>query len=210
MNDDELDRRLAGVRERTTLRTAADALHELGGLAAAVAHAESAGPAERRTPAPPPARGMWALGLTAAAVTLTAGTTVTAFFLGVPPFQSVPSGTVRTAQSIPLDYETSNSVEIRCRMFLEFERAGSADVEAVDVAIRSRDWSGFGQSLYDAQADLPDAPTDSLNPQDPVVNAATDAVYVFAATVLPGLGRFGEDRDGPTLSGIATTCVPGA
>jgi hypothetical protein len=200
MNDDELDRRLASVREHTEHSGAHDALAALGHTI----RAES-------TPAPRRSRWYWGIGLATAAIALTAGTTATAYYLGVPPFQSLPDGASRAAESIPLNYDTTNGIEIRCRIFLEFENVDAAGVAAVGEAIRDTDWSDFGHDLYIAQGDLPDAPSDVLNPQDEINDAAVDATYAFAASVIPGLRFLGDGAENdPRLSAIATTCRPDA
>lgn len=200
MNDEELDRRLAGVREHTERADVHDALAALGRNAPL----ESA-------PTPRRSRLYWGIGLATAAIALTAGTTTAAYYLRVPPFQSLPDGASRAAQSIPLNYDTDNGIEVRCRIFLEFENVDAASVAAVSDAIGGHDWGGFGQDLYDAQVGLPDAPADILNPQEPVSDAAVDASYEFAASVIPGLQFLGDGpREDPRLSAIAMTCRPDA
>jgi hypothetical protein len=201
MNDEELDRRLDGIRTRTLEPGSEGTLAHLGRRAATGS--------ERPRIA---GRVGWGVGLAALAVVLTAGTTATAYYLQVPPFVELPAGSLRTAESIPLDYHTDNGIDIRCRIFLEFAHVDAAGVDAVDEAIRTHDWSDFGQGLYDAQTGLPPAPplSESLSPQDPVGEAATAAVSTFAATVIPDLAEFPADGDLPLLSGVDTTCVPSA
>lgn len=208
MNDDELDARLRTLGDRPVSPGAASALDRL----AADALAES-----RRPVAPPRSRRVhvsWALGLTAAALALTAGTTATAYYLGVPPFVSLGKHELRTSESIPLRFETRNDIEIRCLIFLDFTHTSQAQVDQVDEAIRDRDWSDFGQDLYDAHPELPDAPSlaESLNPQDPIGDEAFDAAFDLAAQVIPALrARHAHvDTGDPMVTGIDMTCRPDA
>ena len=207
LTNDELDRRLALARGPETAPRIRDELRGLGRAARTEAAASGAIPT--RNP-----RRTWVggLALAGAAVVLTAGTTATAYYLQIPPFVGLNDGDIRTSESIPLRYETDNGVDIACRIFIDFSHAERDQVHEVDEAIRSTDWSHFGQDLYDAQPNLPDAPTlsESLNPQEPVKDAADSAVVGFASGVVPGLLILGEEGDGPRLSSLIMTCVPSA
>ena len=196
MNDDELDRRLLTVREHTEHLGVRHALEALG-----------RGVRVESTTAPRRTKLNWGVGLGIAAIALTAGTTTTAYYLGVPPFQSLPDGASRTSESIPLDYDMDDGTEIRCRVFLEFENVDAPGVAAVDAAIRTTDWTDFGQDLYDAQVE----PPDDSSAEGAVSDATVDATFAFAAMVIPGLGFMSDGaEDSPLLSAVATTCRPDA
>ena len=198
MTDDELDERLAAARARTQIPS----LH--GAVVNVARSIAASSPRGGRRP-----RLILGLGLAGAAIALTAGTTTTAYYLGIPPFQSLPDGALRTTESIPLDYVTDDAIEIRCSIFLEFENVDAAEVATVDEAIATHDWADFGQDLYAAQGALPPTPRDSLNPQEEVSGAALEAVYDFAASSIPDLRLLGDGAaSDPRLSAVATTCVP--
>lgn len=209
MNDDELDSRLQLLGRRDVSPGTTDALARLG---AAARH-------EARRPAPPQRSARrthlaWGLGLAAAALALTAGTTATAYYLGVPPFISLGKHELRTSEPIPLRYETRNQVEVGCLIYLDFTHASQAQVDDVDEAIGQRDWSDFGQDLYDAHPELLDAPSldESLNPQVPIGEEAFDAAYALAADTIPELAprHLHADTQDPFVSGIDMTCRPDA
>jgi len=195
MNDDELD---------ALLRQAAQPEAPAAATRDAVARAR----AQHR---PRPHRRLLIGGaIVAGALALTAGTTLTAYYLRIPPFQGLPEGSLRTAGFIPLDYTSDEGIEVSCRVFLEFENVDSAGVARVDAAITATDWSTWGQDLYDGIANpIPQpAPAQNLNPQDDVMELYPVASYEFARDVIPNLGYLGATPNGPTLSGIATTCIP--
>jgi hypothetical protein len=213
MNDTELDQRLAEVAGVTNDIRMHETLVRLGRDAAVEIQS---GSSSRQTQSPRPRRHRgWgvAAAVAGAAVLLTAGTTAAAYYLGIPPFQSLDEGALRTTQSIPMHYTARNGVEIKCRIFLEFMNVPSTQVMEVDDAIKDHDWTGFGQRLYDAQPNLPPAPplSVSLSPQDPVEAAEVPAVFAFAKSVLPEIHLFGAGGpDAPQLSGIGESCVPSA
>jgi len=203
MNDDELDSRLALIREHTLVPSADPALRELGSDAA------------RQVTRPVRRRGHWGLGLgiAGALLALTAGTTATAYYLQIPPFQGIEDGAIRTTEPIPLSYRTDNGIEIGCLIYLDFSDSPASDIRAVDEAIRAEDWTDFGQDLYDSHPELPDAPplAESLDPQEPIGDEAFDAAEDFAAGVIPGLGYLGDGvTDGPAIIAIGMTCRPDA
>jgi hypothetical protein len=213
MNDTELDQRLAEVVGGTNDVGLHETLVRLGRDAAEEIQSESSSQ-RRQSPRMRLHRG-WgvAAAVAGAAILLTAGTSATAYYLGIPPFQSLDKGALRTTQSIPMDYTARDGVEIKCRIFLEFEHVPSAQVIEVDDAIKDHDWTEFGQTLYDAQRNLPAAPprSVSLSPQDPVEAAELPAVFAFARSVLPEIHLFGAGGpDAPNLSSVDETCVPSA
>lgn len=209
MNDDELDSRLRLLGRQELPINAAHALDQLG--ADAFHEAGMAAPRRRPTRRPHLA---WGLGLTAAVLALTAGTTATAYYLGVPPFVTLGRHELRTSEPIPLHYETRNKIEIGCLIYLDFTHTSQAQVDDVDEAIRQRDWSGFGQGLYDAHPELPDAPplAESLNPQAPIDEDAFIAAYTLADSTIPDLAPRHPHADSgdPFVSGIDMTCRPDA
>lgn len=148
-------------------------------------------------------------GAVTAGALLTAGTTLSAYYLQIPPFQGLPDGFIRTSESIPLNYVEDDGSEIRCRIFLEFERTDQSTVDRVDAAIAEHDWSAFGQDLYDSNPELPDLPADNLGPGD-IMGPAGAAAEDFANDVVPDVGGLGTRPDGPAVGAIAATCLPSA
>jgi hypothetical protein len=143
-----------------------------------------------------------AVGL-AIAGALVAGTTMSAVWLQIPPFQELPEGWSRTTEYIPLEWVSVAGEEERCRVYLELERARPGDIDALDAAIAARDWTGFGQDLYDS---LPDAPI-GPDGEGEVHIAAVPLIQAFAVSVIPEVGEIGAaSDDGPAVGAIATTC----
>jgi hypothetical protein len=209
MNDDELDSHLQLIGRQELPTNAVDALELLG--------ADLSRQAGNATTPRHPARRShfaWGLGLAAAVLALTAGTTATAYYLGVPPFVTLGRHELRTSEPIPLHYETRNQVEIGCLIYLDFTHTSQAQVDDVDEAIQQRDWSDFGQDLYDAHPELPDAPplAESLNPQAPIGEDAFVAAYTLADSTIPDLAPRHPHADSgqPFVSGIDMTCRPDA
>jgi hypothetical protein len=205
MNDDELDTRLEQIRSRTSEASTRSVLNELGQSAAAITAHDQRAPARRSRVH---YRLGWMLGIVGLAAALTAGMTLSAYYLKMPPFQGLPDDSLRTTNFIPVEYTTNNGVPVACKVFLEFERLDYDGAREVDVAIDARDWSGFGASLYAKHPELPAAPTDSLSPQDEISEEIVTAAFEFASGVVPSLTFFTDDTDAPTLSAVATTCSP--
>ena len=203
MDDRELDALLARPAPTTSPQ-----------VRAAVAELVSSSREHARAAAPAPARQrrrrlVGAIAL--AAVALTAGGTLTAAQLDVPPFQTVPAGVQRLQQPVPVDYVTSNGKPVRCQAFLEFHDLTDAQVEAAEDHLAARDWSGFGQQAYDTARRMPDR----LSP-DPVDTALGvvigDELTELARAAVPGVEiptLPDHDTDGPTYNGYAMSCPTG-
>jgi hypothetical protein len=189
--DDDLDSLLekAGA-------TRVDSPRAQAALAALLTETRAAAPRRRR-------RGRRIVGAAvglAIAGALVAGTTMSAVWLQIPPFQELPEGWSRTTEYIPLEWVSVAGEEERCRVYLELERARPGDIHALDAAIVHHDWNRFGQGLYDS---LPDAPT-GPNVESDVGELASSQVQAFAVEVIPEIGRAGADD--PAVGAIAITC----
>lgn len=133
---------------------------------------------------------------------LTAGVTLSSFWLTTPPFQELPEGWSRTTAWAQVDWTSPDGEFETCRIYLELERADADVMAALDAALREHDWEGFGQELYES---LPgDPPATSVEPE--VMDLAFPIVFELARETVPGLGDFGAAGNGPALGAGAATC----
>jgi hypothetical protein len=141
----------------------------------------------------------------AAAITLTAGASVTAAELSIPPFQTIGAGTERTTTAIPLDYVQTDGKPVRCLAFMEFENLNSAHDTRVEAFIKTHDWTGFGQTIYDRAVARAEGPTEVDQSMD--IDAP---LYAEARTVFPGLPRSFAVDPATQLSfaGSSMSCTP--
>ena len=99
-------------------------------------------------------------GVAAGAILLTAGASVVAAQMGIPPFQGIEDGLQRTTTAIPVDYVESDGHEVRCLAFMEFRNLDAVADSEVEHFIKASDWTGFGQGLFDtAQANATQSST---------------------------------------------------
>lgn len=163
-----------------------DALGEMiAPLPAQTAHeAQRLATASRPQPRPTRSRLLWLLpALALGGGLLTAGITATAAQLSVWPWVELPAGSLRTTEPIPVEWVNDDGAEESCRAYLELENASDADIEALDGAILARDWSRFGQELYDQGT--PEA--GDFNGQSRVGVQLDRALAAFAQATIPGL-----------------------
>lgn len=85
----------------------------------------------------------------AAAVLVAGGATVTAYQLGIPPFQTLDAGLARSG-AVPVEYRTDAGTLVSCQAFLEFREEDARTREAVNTMITEGDWADYGQRMYDA------------------------------------------------------------
>ena len=94
---------------------------------------------------------------------LSAGAGLTAYQLSIPPFQSLKPGLQRAQTPIPLDYERGDGSPVRCLVFMEFENLRPAQLQRIDDAVASQDWSPQRQRLLvgrPADAGIPRSESD--------------------------------------------------
>ena len=184
----ELDHLLARAAEVPAAD--AETLAELGRMTRA------ARPRRRRPVVIVALAGAMALG---GVVAFSGAITQLAVDLTTPPFQELPDGWLRTNAWIPVEWVQTDGHEERCRTYLEVENGDAGMIEALDAAIAGRDWSGLGQSLYEA---LPGSvPADEIESE--VNLAAQPIIQAFALDAVPELtGAPGS----PGIGALATTC----
>jgi hypothetical protein len=139
------------------------------------------------------------------AMVLTAGASITAAQMGIPPFQSLEIGTQRTKTAIPVDYVEPDGNQVHCRAFMEFRNLDPAADAKVEHFITANDWSGFGQGLFDSVAAKATASSTATDLLGDAVNAA---LYEKATQALPGLQRGPADTTDVTFNGSSMSCSP--
>jgi hypothetical protein len=144
-------------------------------------------------------------GVAVGALILTAGASVVAAQLGIPPFQSIEDGSQRTTTAIPVDYIESDGHEVRCLAFMEFRNLDTAADSETEHFIKASDWAGFGQGLFDsAQAKATQSNTATSR-----LGALVDAaLYEKAANVLSGLQRAPANTTDVIFNGSSMSCCP--
>lgn len=145
-------------------------------------------------------------GVAAGAVILTAGASVVAAQLGIPPFQSIEDGTQRTTAAIPVDYVESDGHEVRCLAFMEFRNLDPAADSKIEHFIKASDWTGFGQGLFDSAQTKATQSSSTATTQLGVLVSA--ALFEKAATVLPGLQRGLANTTDVIFDGSSMSCSP--
>ena len=142
-------------------------------------------------------------GVAAGAILLTAGASVVAAQMSIPPFQGIEDGLQRTTTAIPVDYVESDGHEVRCLAFMEFRNLDAAADSEVEHFIKVTDWAGFGQGLFDsAKANA----TQSRTATYQLGTLVDAALYENAAKVLPGLHRGPSITTDVTFNGSSMSC----
>ncbi len=197
MDDNELDELLA-----TRVQPLDPQVH--AAVAELVKHARAQGATAVR----PHRRRRFVVGWVAlGAVVLTAGGTLTAAQLRVPPFQGLEPGVQRIQEPIPVDYVTAAGKDVRCQAFLEFRNLTEDQLDAAHTYVAQRDWSGFGQQAYNtAEKTAGSAAPDSVDRAlgEVLVGELTDA----AEQAVP-VARHDMYATGPAINGHSMTCALG-
>lgn len=193
MIDDELDELLASAA--TDVMPAA--AHE------AVALADATMPHRLRRGRPVRARWFGPV-IMCGSLALTAGAGVAVVEMSHWAGVGMPTGTVRNLVPIPVNWATDDGHTENCRAWIELQNAERGDRAALDAAIAARDWTGFGQRLYDQGVPVPE----DADGEGRVADQLYPFLQEFARDVMPGVTWFVEPGDtfGVTASGM--TCVP--
>lgn len=117
---------------------------------------------------------------------------------------SMPLENVRNTTPIPVNWTTEDGHLETCRAWIELRNPGRGDQAALDAAIEARDWTGFGQRLYDAGRPEPFDPDGERR----VADELAPAIQEFALDVLPGVLWFSEPGDTVGVAAHGMTCVP--
>jgi hypothetical protein len=168
-----------------------------------------AGADELRVDARPDKRRRWwrrrlvlAAGLMAGVVVLSAGTSLTAHQLSIPPFQTVPDGVQRASVPIPLDYQRADGGSIRCQVFMEFQNLGRTQLRRIDDAVAGQDWSP------ERQRRLLGRPADAGVPRSEAelfTDKLSTHLHGFAAGVVPDL-RDDDGSEQASFNGYGASC----
>lgn len=199
MDDLDLDDLLLRARPRSTSR--ADQL----AVDVALAARHRSGPIRRR----------WSrrriglvLGGAVAGLALTAGGTLTAYQLRVPPFQTLGTGLVRIRPGIAADYTNIAGEPWNCDAFLEFADVTPAEVKQITAHVQAQNWSDLGPSAYrEAQRTSASRTVNALNGRyDEVVG---DRLREEAEQALPGSVTDHPALNHDKYSGSSLPCQPG-
>lgn len=130
--------------------------------------------------------------------------TLAAGQLALWPFVAMPEGNVRTTVRVPVNWTTDDGHHEQCGAWLELRNAGPGDREALDAAIRARDWDGFGQRLYDSGTSSVGDPDGEQR-----VGDMLDPVLIeLVRGALPGVLIMGERGERVGLDAFGLSCVP--
>jgi phenylpyruvate tautomerase PptA (4-oxalocrotonate tautomerase family) len=126
------------------------------------------------------------------ALVLTAGAAAGAIYLELPPFAEVESGEQRILTGIPVEYVTAEGVTMVCSAYVDIANASTEAVQVVRAEVESRDWSGFGQSIYDGIEDAPAQEANEVDPPQVVTLAISHAVADFVHTAAPEIANMDD------------------
>lgn len=117
---------------------------------------------------------------------------------------SMPVGHIRNMEPIPLSWTTDSGHAEECRVWIELRNPDDSDTVVLDQAIKSRNWAGLGQHLYDTnivddQGDGEQRVADGLEPQ----------VRKFVGEVFPGVAWLAGGTPGDkAVDAWGMTCAP--
>lgn len=138
----------------------------------------------------------------AAAVALSAGGTIAAYELSIPPFQTLETGVGRTHAGIPVNYTNSLGRTVECQAFIEYRNLDDAEQAAIERVASSKRWQGYGQRVLD-DLRMPKASPQAQN--EAIVDAAQDDLWQAAHEAVPSM-VFMHPSSGPVFNGYAVSC----
>ncbi len=155
-------------------------------------------------------RVVWA-GVAGSALVLTgAAGWLSAEQLRTPPFSTIPDRVQRLEPAVPVDYTTVDNEQVHCQAFLEFQHLDLAQVDAVQAYLTGRDWTGFGQTVYDrAAARLPAASRTSEQVNQELGEVLDPALGKAVTGAVSSVRFRGFGKGQPTYNGYAMTCGTG-
>lgn len=146
-------------------------------------------------------RPVMVVALGAAALVLAGAGTVTAYQLGIPPFQSLDAGSERAA-AVPIDYTNSLGKTVTCQAFTEWEDLTSTQRTVLASLGDDPYWVGYGDRVL-SDRDLLDAPV--LDQEKAVFDQATEDVRHRAEVALASTTGLSP----AVYHGFSITCAPG-
>lgn len=141
------------------------------------------------------------------AVVLTAGGTLTAAELHVPPFQTLEPGVQRVQEPVPVDYTIDTGKDVHCQAFLEFRNLTGDQLAAARTYVAHHDWSGFGQRAYAAAERRAAHSSDSV--ESALAAVLDDEFADLAPLAVPGVSVHHRSDEGPTYNGNSMSCPTG-
>lgn len=193
---DELLRRSAPTPSTAASDTAVLLARQTRGVHAGATPLSRVGPARR------PRR--WLVAAVAAgALALTGAGTLSAYQLGVPPFQTLEDGVGRTATGIPVTYTNSLDRTVGCLAFIEYRNLDATQRADLERVARSAQWSGYGQRVLDALA-LPDASPETQN--NAIREVLQQDLWQAAHSAIPSMVHM-QSSDGPVFNGFSFSCA---
>lgn len=139
--------------------------------------------------------------IVAGSVALTGAASITTAQLSVWPWVSLPDGFERTTR-IPVEYTTNEGHVEVCGAYVELRNAREGDLEALNAAISARDWTGFGQGLYERGTVVPDDPDSEIR----VGNELFPELVDLTKTTIPGVLTLDEDGDTVAIGAMGLSC----
>jgi len=134
---------------------------------------------------------------------LTAGMSLSTYQLSVWPWVTMPEENTRTIP-IPVDFTTDSGHFESCRAWVELRNWSDSNLTALNDAIRTTDWTGFGQQLYDEGATV----DDDSGGERRVGEALTPALFEFTKAAIPGVVVFNEPGEGVGIDAVGMSCRP--
>ncbi|MEW1963397.1 hypothetical protein AB0269_13150 [Microbacterium sp. NPDC077644] len=134
---------------------------------------------------------------------LTGAASMTVAQLSGWPWVELPEGYLRSHR-IPVEYTTADGHSESCGAYVELRNADQADIAALNDEIDSRDWTGFGQQLYERGTPVDEDPGSETR----VGNELYPELVAMTKTAIPGVLDLEEsmhvavgDPDGPVSIG---------
>lgn len=193
MDDDTLDDLLA----RTAPAPSPEAVNSALQLARRTA-------AEQRRPPRWQRRRPVVIAAFAASALLVSGAgTLTAYQLGIPPFQGTDPGSERIATPIPVEYTNSLGKQVRCQAFTEWEDLTAEQRATLNALGEDPFWIGYGDRILISQ-EMQSTPV--LDQQQAVFDQVAEDLPRRAAAALTQAGQYPSTA---IYHGSAISCVPG-
>jgi hypothetical protein len=147
-------------------------------------------------------RPRWAIPvIVAGALALTGAASIATAQLSVWPWVTLPDGFERTIR-IPIEYTTDEGHTEECGAYIELRNAGDRDLAALNAAIHTRDWTGFGQELYERGTVVPDDPDSEMR----VSNELYPVLVEMTRAAVPGVLTLGESGDTVAIGAMGLSC----
>lgn len=138
----------------------------------------------------------------AGALSLTGAGSLTAYQLGIPPFQTLEPGVQRTMTGIPVNWVNSSGEAYQCQAFIEYRNLDAEQREQLEQVAADARWDGYGQRVLDSLASPAPTPEEEERAIDEVLDRD---VRSAALAAVPAMSE-SADTDGPALAGWSRSC----